>query len=144
MLTAVAGIAGVIFLCWLVFTLAVNALPFFVGLSAGMLALNSGTDTVGAFVVGIGAAVLTLAAGRLFFAASTSLVIRAFVAALFVVPASLAGYNVVSALVGLTDMTDIWRQLFGVGGALTVGGTIWQRLNVLREAGQAAQAPPLW
>ena len=45
------------FLCWLLFTLAVFTLPFFVGVTTGMWAFNSDAGWFGAIIVG------TLAAG---------------------------------------------------------------------------------
>lgn len=134
MLTAVAGIAGVIFLCWFIFTLAVNALPFFVGLSVGMLALNSGAGTAGAAALGVAAASLTLVAGRFFFVVSTPRAIRVFVAALFAVPAAIAGYHVTDGVLGLGEGADVWRQPLGIVGALTIAAAAWSRLITARKA----------
>jgi hypothetical protein len=39
---------GIGLFCWLIFTLAVYALPFFVGLTAGMAAFHSGAGVIGA------------------------------------------------------------------------------------------------
>ena len=49
----VLGFLGLGFLCWLLFTLAVYALPFFAGMTAGLAALHSGAGIIGAFIVGI-------------------------------------------------------------------------------------------
>ena len=133
MLTAVAGIAGVIFLCWLVFTLAVNALPFFVGLSAGMLALTSGAGTAGAAALGVAAASLTLVAGRFFFVVSTSRAIRVFMAALFAAPAAIAGYHVAYGILGLGEIDEAWRQALAVLGATVTAAVAWQRASNLEE-----------
>ena len=43
---------GIGLFCWLIFTLAVYALPFFVALSVGMTAFHSGAGVVGALLVG--------------------------------------------------------------------------------------------
>ena len=51
---------GIGLFCWLIFTLAVYALPFFVALNAGMLAFHSGAGVIGALLVGIVAGALTL------------------------------------------------------------------------------------
>src|SRR5258707_10778094 len=53
------------FLCWLLFALAVHALPVFVGLAAGVAAYHSGSGEFGAFLVGLIAGAFTLAAGQL-------------------------------------------------------------------------------
>ena len=46
---------GIGLFCWLIFALAVYALPFFVAVSIGMLAFHSGAGVVGALLVGIAA-----------------------------------------------------------------------------------------
>ena len=51
---------GIGLFCWLIFTLAVYALPFFVGLTAGMAAFHGGAGVLGAPLVGIAAGALTL------------------------------------------------------------------------------------
>ena len=42
---------GIGFLCWLMFTLAVYALPFFAGITVGLAVYHSGAGVVGAPVV---------------------------------------------------------------------------------------------
>ena len=48
----VSSIFGIGFLCWLLFTLAVYALPFLAGLTASLAAFDSGSGAIGALVVG--------------------------------------------------------------------------------------------
>ena len=64
----VLSVAGIGFLCWLLFTLAVYALPFFAGLTAGLAAFHSGSGVIGALVVGVLAGGVTLALGQIAFA----------------------------------------------------------------------------
>jgi hypothetical protein len=75
--------AGIGLFCWLIFTLAVYALPFFVALNAGMMALHGGAGIFGAPLVGIVAGGVTLAAGQTAFAKTRSVIVRAIIAALF-------------------------------------------------------------
>ena len=42
MLAIVLGVFGLGFCCWLLFTLAIYALPFLAGLTAGLAAFDSG------------------------------------------------------------------------------------------------------
>src|SRR5258708_32795936 len=79
------------FLCWLLFALAVQALPVFVGLAAGLAAYHSGSGEFGAFLVGLIAGALTLAAGRVAVAAVRSPVIRTASTLAFARTAALAG-----------------------------------------------------
>ena len=76
----IACIAGVCALAWLLFNLAVFALPFFAGVSAGMAALHSGAGPVGAILVGLLVGALTLAVGQMVFTLVPSTLVRGAVA----------------------------------------------------------------
>jgi hypothetical protein len=115
--------------CWLIFTLAVYALPFFVGLTVFMMALHGGAGTL-APLVGIAAGGITLAMGQTAFAMTRSIIIRAIIAALFAVPATLAGYQVVFAISQIGVPSLAWREIFACLGAISIGGTAWTRLTV--------------
>ena len=72
----ILGVFGIGFFCWLLFTLAVYALPFFAGLTAGLAAFHGGAGMLGALAVGAVAGIATLIAGQLAFAATRSIIIR--------------------------------------------------------------------
>jgi hypothetical protein len=59
------GITAIGFFCWLLFTLAVFALPFFAGVTAGTWAYHTGAGWLGAILVGIVGAGLTLGIGQI-------------------------------------------------------------------------------
>ena len=106
--------AGIGLFCWLIFTLAVYALPFFVGLTVFMMALHGGAGILGAPLVGIAAGGMTLAIGQTAFAMTRSVIIRAIIAAL-----------------GVPSL--VWREIFAYLGAVSIGGTTWMRLTVFTE-----------
>jgi hypothetical protein len=54
------SLAAIGVLCWLLFTLAVFALPAFIGVSAGIWAHETGAGLVGAIVIGAAAAGMAL------------------------------------------------------------------------------------
>jgi hypothetical protein len=81
------------YLCWVLFALAVYALPFFAGLSAGLAAYNSGSGPIGAIIVGVVAGAVTLLLGQVVFATVRSPLIRGTIALLFAAPAAQAGYH---------------------------------------------------
>jgi hypothetical protein len=116
------------FLCWLLFALAVQALPVFVGLAAGLAAYHSGSGEFGAFLVGLIAGALTLAAGQIAVAAFRSPVIRTAITLVFAVPAAMAGYHAALSLAQLGVPAELWQQAFALIGAVTVGATAWARL----------------
>jgi len=139
--------AGIGLFCWLIFTLAVYALPFFVGLYVFMLALHGGAGILGAPLAGIAAGGMTLAIGQMAFAMTRSAIIRAIVAVLFAVPATLAGYQVVFAMSQIGVPSLIWREIFACLGAIFIGGTAWTRLTIFTEtrsldSGREARSDP--
>ena len=125
--------AGIGLLCWLIFTLAVYALPFFVGLTVFMMALHGGAGILGAPFVGIVASGITLAIGQTAFAMTRSVIIRAIIAALFAVPATLAGYQVVFAMLQIGVPSLVWREIFACISAVFIGSTAWIRLTIFTE-----------
>src|SRR5258706_4945117 len=116
------------FLCWLLFTLAVYALPFFIGVTAGVAAYQSGSGEIGAFLVGLIAGASTLVAGQMVVATFRSPVIRVAIALLFAVPAAMAGYHAALGLAQLGVPAELWQRAFAVIRAGAVGAPAWARL----------------
>jgi hypothetical protein len=106
----------------------VNALPAFVGLAAAVAAYHSGSGEFGAFLVGLIAGALTLAAGQIAVAAFRSPAIRAAIALLFAAPAAMAGYHAALGLAQLGVPAELWQRAFALIGAIAVGATAWVRL----------------
>jgi hypothetical protein len=126
------SVFGIGLFCWLVFTLAAYALPFFVGLTAGMAAFHSGAG-VGALLVGVIAGALTLVVGHIAFAVVRPLILRGAIAALFAIPGAIAGYHAVLGLSQIGVPSLFWRELFAWIGAIFIGGTAWARMTVFAE-----------
>jgi len=144
----VLSVAGIGFLCWLLFTLAVYALPFFAGLIAGLAAFHSGSGVIGALVVGVLAGGATLALGQIAFATVRTPLIRAAIALLFALPAAIAGYHATFGLAHIGVPSEGWREAFAIVGAVLVGGTAWARMSLFvppyvdrRGAGGPASFP---
>ena len=121
---------GIGLFCWLIFTLAVYALPFFVAINAGIWAFHSGAGPLGTPLVAIAAGGMTLAIAQIAFAMTRSLILRAVIAALFALPATLAGYHVALAMAQIGVPSLVWREVFACLGAVFIGGTAWTRLAV--------------
>jgi hypothetical protein len=129
----VLNTVGIGLFCWLIVTLAVYALPFFVAVNAGMIAFHSGAGILGAPLVGIAAGAVTLAIGQTAFAMTRPLILRAVIAAAFAIPAAIAGYHVVLVMSRIGMPSPAWREVFACLGALVIGGTAWTRLTVFAE-----------
>jgi hypothetical protein len=122
------GVVGIGFLCWLLFSLAVFAFPFFAAVSVGLWAYHGDAGPVGAIFVGILAGGVTLVAGQYAFAFALSAWIRVAVALLFAAPAALAGYHATLGLAKLTMPSGAWQVAFSIVGAFAVGVTAWTRM----------------
>jgi hypothetical protein len=138
----VLSVVGLAYLCWLLFALAVYALPFFAGLTAGLAAYHSGSGPIGAIVVGLIAGAITLLVGQIAFTTFRSPLIRAALALFFAVPAAAAGYHAALGLAHIAIPADGWRDAVALIGAIIVAATAWVRmaLFVPPDAGQGAAA----
>lgn len=124
----VLNIIGLGFFCWVLFTLAIYALPFFIGMTVGLYAHESGTGPLGALGLGIVTAAFVLVIGQMVFSVVRMPIFRIAIALAFAAPAALAGYYATFGLSGLTMTSDLWRQIFAVIGAVVIGTTALTRL----------------
>ena len=131
LLAAIFCIAGTIFLCWLMFTLAIYALPAFAGLTAGIYAYDTGAGLIGAIVVGTLTGASILVVGQVLVAVVHATWIKVGIAAAFALPAAAAGYHVVHGLSAFGGMTGGWGIAAGWTGAIVVGSVAWVRMGAL-------------
>lgn len=127
------NIAGIGVFCWLIFTLAVYALPFFVAINAGIWAFHGGAGLLGTPLVAAAAGGMTLAIAQIAFAMTRSLILRAVIAALFALPATVTGYHVGHAMAQIGVPSLAWQEIFACLGAVFIGGTAWTRLTIFTE-----------
>lgn len=127
-------------MCWLLFNLAVFALPLFAGVSVGLIAMNAGAGPIGGILVGLLVGAATLVVGQLVFTSAPSRAVRLAVAALFAVPAAVAGYHATHGLAAMAIPTEGWRQAFAILGGLVIGLTALARLGLPREQVEAMPA----
>ncbi len=136
-LAILASLAAIGMLCWLLFTLAVFALPAFIGVTAGDWAHGTGAGVPGAILVGVAAAAFTLAAGHLLIAFVKPMWLKLIVAAAFVAPAAIAGFHATHGIVKHLMPSEGWQITFSAIGAVAVGITAF-----VRVAGMAAAPGP--
>ena len=121
----VLSVFGLGFFCWLLFTLAVYALPFFAGVTAALAAYHSGSGVIGAIIVAVLAGAATLAIGQIAFATVRSPLLRAAIGILYAVPGTIAGYQ-----------CDAWTRAYrragrGLARGLRAGGRYSDRRHGL-------------
>jgi hypothetical protein len=132
-----ASLAAIGLLCWLLFTLAVFALPAFVGVTAGAWAHGTGAGIPGAVLVGAVAAALTLTTGHLLITFVRPMWLKLIVAIAFVAPAAVAGFHATHGIVKHLMPSEGWQISFSIIGAIAVGITA-----SIRVAGMAATPDP--
>jgi hypothetical protein len=121
----VLSFVALAYLCWLLFALAVYALPFFLGTAVGLVAYHNGSGPMAAIIIGAMASGVALVAGRLAFTTLRSPVVRAVIASVFAIPAVLAGYHAALGLAHIGAATNGWQQAIAVIGAAIVAATAW-------------------
>ena len=128
-LGVVISLTGICLLIALMFQMAVFALPLFAGVSAGRIAYETGTGWLGAILVGLIGALLTLGLGQLVLALTKSTALRLTVMLVFAAPAAFAGYHVVLGLTRIGGAHGAWQVVFAALGAVAIAGSALARLS---------------
>lgn len=131
----VLGLFAGLYIFWLAITLAVHALPLYVGLAAGFWLHSHGQGLIVSILGGFLAGVLTLSAGRLLFDLTGSPTVRLVIALLFVLPAGYAGYQAIHGIVGLALGTGVTLTVLSAVGACIIAGMAWSQLSSASVAG---------
>lgn len=129
-----ASLAAIGLLCWLLFTLAVFALPAFVGFAASTSAHGTGAGIPGAILVGMAAAAVTFAVGQLLITVARPMWLKLGVAIIFVAPAAVAGFHATHGIVKHLMPSNAWQIAFSVAGAIAVGTTAFARVAGMARA----------
>ena len=126
----VLSFIGLGYLCWLIFALAVNALPLFAGVTAALAAYQSNSGPIAAIAVAAIVSVIILLAGQIAFRTLRSTPVRAVIALLFAVPAAVAGYHAAHGLAHIVVPIEGWRQTMAIAGAIMVATIAWARISL--------------
>ncbi len=138
-LAILATLAGIAALCWLLFNLAVFALPLFAGVTIGAWAHETGAGIPGAVIFGAVAAALTFGLFQLLLLIARPAWIKLVVILAFIAPAAVAGYHATLGIVRLTMPSDTWQLVFSTVGAVAVGITAFMRLTLMAPPGLVGQ-----
>jgi hypothetical protein len=131
---------GIGFFSWLLFNLAVFALPFFAGLTTGIWAFHSGAGALGAIAVGLIAGGATFAIGQFALAVVPWTWARLLIILVYVAPATVAGYSATHGLAQMAMPSPIWQTIIAVIGAIAVSITAFVRYTAMPPPGPAGQS----
>lgn len=125
------SLLGLGVICWILFNLAVYALPFFVAVTVGHYLYMSEVALIGAVAGAFLAGALTLILGQIAFATIRSTPVRLALGAFYALPAGLAGFHAIKGLSQIGSASETWTLVFAWVSAIIVGATAWARVAAL-------------
>ena len=138
-ISTILSLLGLGVICWVLFNLAVYALPFFVAVTVGHTLYTSEFGLMGAIAAAFIGGAATLIFGQIAFATIRSTPIRLALGAFYALPAGIAGFHAIKGLSGMGGANETWTLVFAGIGALIVGVTAWVRVAAL--SGSEDDAP---
>ena len=142
MIIAILGsITAISVLCWLLFTLAIYALPALGGVAAGIWAYQTGAGLPGSVLVGFVGAGLVFGIAQFLILFARPMWVKLAVALAFVAPAAIAGFHATHGIVKHLMPSESWQTIFAVIGAVAVGITAFVRVTSVAPPGHAGQTP---
>ncbi|GMN13047.1 MULTISPECIES: hypothetical protein [Alphaproteobacteria] len=129
--SAFLSIVGLGFLVYVLFSLAVYALPFFVAVTVGMYVYDTEAGVLAALVAAMFAGAFTLIIGQIVFAKVQSVPVRLLIASLYAAPAGVAGFSAIKGLSQIGGASESWTLAFAIIGGIVVAGTAWVRIASL-------------
>jgi hypothetical protein len=132
-------IVGIGFFCWLLFSLAVFALPVFVGLTVGIWAIHTGAGALGGILAGLAAGGATFGIGQLALAFVPWAWLRLLIVLAYAAPAAVAGYSATHGIAQMAMPSPAWQSVFSVIGAIAVGITAFVRVTGIAPPGPTGQ-----
>ena len=129
--SALLSILGLGLMVYVLFAVAIYALPFFVALTVGMHLYETDAGVITAIVVAMFAGAITLVVGQIVFAKVQSVPIRLAIGALFAAPAGVAGFSAIKGLSQIGGAPAGWTLAFAIIGGIVTAGTAWVRIASL-------------
>jgi hypothetical protein len=139
-LSAILSVLGLGFMVYVLFTLAVYALPFFVAVTVGMHVHDSEAGLLAAIAAAFVSGAITLLAGQIAFASIRSVPVRLAIGAFYAAPAGIAGYHAIKGLSEIGGAGETWTLVLAWIGAVIVGGTAWARITSLAGVDEGVPA----
>lgn len=128
-------VVGIGFFCWLLFTLAIFALPLFVGLTIGIWAFHTGAGVLGGTAAALVAGGATICIGQLALAYVPWTWLRLLIILLYVAPATFAGYSATHGIAQMAMSSPTWQTIFAIVGATAVTITAFIRFTAMAGPG---------
>ena len=135
----VLGVFAGLYMLWLVFSLAIYALPLWAGVTTAFFMHNHGQGLIASILGGFAVAILVLAGGQVLFSMVRSPLARLGLALLYAVPAGIAGYHAVYGVGTMAIGAGAIVAILSWIGAFVIAAAAWRRLTTLDVATSSAQ-----
>ncbi|MEM7730537.1 MAG: hypothetical protein AAF311_14925 [Pseudomonadota bacterium] len=116
-------------LCWILFNLAVYALPFAIGLTSSVYLYETGQGVFLSILAGFFIGGLAAALGEFAFDRIRSVPFRLVIGLIYAVPAAIAGFHAAKGFAEIGSAGSFTITIQSWFGALVVGGTAWARMS---------------
>ena len=133
-LSIILSLAAIGFFCWLLFTLAVFALPFFAGLPRHV-GLSHGRGFARRHLRRPRRRGATFGLGQIAMAFLPAAWLRLLIILLFVAPATVAGYTATHGIAQMAMPSATWQMIFSMIGAIAVSVTAFVRFTGMASPG---------
>tara|TARA_R110000868_G_scaffold259743_17_gene518045 strand:- start:496 stop:912 length:417 start_codon:yes stop_codon:yes gene_type:complete len=130
----VLGLVAGLHMLGLLFRMAVHALPVYAGLGTGLWLHGAGQGYLLPILAGFLTAAVILALGRILFGSVRSPALRCAVAAVFAIPAGIAGYQSVRAVAGLALGPGMVLTLISGAGAILIASGALGSIAAIRRS----------
>ena len=116
-------------LCWILFNLAVYALPFAIGLTSGMYLYETGQGVFLSIIAGLFIGGFVAALGEFAFDRIRWAPLKLAIGLIYAIPAGIAGFHAAKGLAEFGSAGAVTVTFLSWLGALVVGGTAWARVS---------------
>ncbi|WP_424986406.1 hypothetical protein [Microbulbifer sp. S227A] len=116
-------------LCWILFNLAVYALPFAIGLTSGMYLYETGQGVFLSIIAGLFIGGFIAALGEFAFDHIRSVPLKLGIGLIYAVPAGIAGFHAAKGFAEFGSAGSVTITILSLLGAVAAGGTAWARVS---------------
>lgn len=135
----VLGLFAGLYMIWLLFTLAVHALPVGAGINVAFWMRDHDHGYVAAILGGLAAGIAILLIGQFLFAVVRAPALRLVLALMFAIPAGIAGYHAVQGVMQLAIDPGTLLSVLSWTGAVVIAFSAWSRLTGAEAPGAVSQ-----
>ncbi|SLJ91308.1 hypothetical protein [Novosphingobium mathurense] len=137
----ILSLTGIVLLAWTMLRLAAHALPVWLGICVFVWAARGEAGPLAGLLLALVVAVAAFLLGRILLTSRLPMLVRGGVAALFAIPAGIAGFSVAAGLMRLGGAGATAASVIGAVGALAVGVAALASLAAVRS--ESIAGPPL-